>query len=259
MSAEPPGCGVRARLDGLLDRHGLPVATADALCAILRILEADEQAPTTVRDAGRAVDVHIADALVALELDVVRGARPVRGARRVVDLGAGAGIPGLPLAAAMPDAAFALLESQSRKCAFIERARAHAGLANVEVVCERAEQWAAGIGAHDLALARAVAAAPVVLEYAAPLLGLGGTLVEWRGRRDPEEERRAEVAAAELGLALREVRRVQPFPAATDHHLHVYLKVSPTPDRFPRRPGIARKRPLGGLRATGALPDGDQR
>jgi 16S rRNA (guanine527-N7)-methyltransferase len=253
MSAEALAPAVRARLDALLDRHELPAKTAELLGAILNIVETDEHAPTTVRESAIAVDVHIADALVALEVDAVRAAR------RVVDLGAGAGIPGLPLAAALPGAAFALVESQSRKCAFIERARAAAGLANVEVVCERVEQWPAGIAAHDLALARAVAAAPVVLEYAAPLLQVGGTLVEWRGRRDPEQERQAAAAAAELGLALREIRRVQPFAAATDHHLHAYVKVSPTPDRFPRRPGIARKRPLGAPRATGALPEGDQR
>ncbi len=253
MSAEVLPVAVQVRLDALRGRHDLPAAAAETLGRILNIIETDEQAPTSVRESARAVDVHIADALVALEVDVVRTAR------RVVDLGAGAGIPGLPLATAIPGAAFALVESQSRKCAFIERAKAHAGLANVEVVCERVEQWPAGIAAHDLAIARAVAAAPVVLEYAAPLLEVGGTLVEWRGRRDREEERRAEGAAAELGLVLREIRRVRPFPAATDHHLHVYLKVSPTPDRFPRRPGIARKRPLGGLRATAALPEGDQR
>lgn len=253
MSAETLTVAVRARLAALLDRHGLPAATAEPLRKILNAVETDQQAPTSVRESAMAVDVHIADALVALELE------PVRSVRRVVDIGAGAGVPGLPLAAAMPGAAFALVESQSRKCAFIERVKAHAGLENVQVVCERVEQWPAGIAAHDLAIARAVAAAPVVLEYAAPLLEVGGTLVEWRGRRDRDEERQAAAAAAELGLTLREIRRVQPFPAATDHHLHVYLKVSPTPDRFPRRPGIARKRPLGAQRATGTLPDPDQR
>jgi 16S rRNA (guanine527-N7)-methyltransferase len=68
--------------------------------------------------------------------------------------------------------------------------------------------------------------------------------VAWKGARDSEEEAAGEAAAAQVGLALLEVRRVKPFPSAEQRHLHVYSKVSPTPDRFPRRPGMARKRPL---------------
>jgi 16S rRNA (guanine527-N7)-methyltransferase len=84
-----------------------------------------------------------------------------------------------------------------------------------------------------------------VLEYAAPLLRVGGALVDWRGRRHADEERSATRAAAELGLRLLEIRRVEPYAEARDHHLHIYVKDSPTSARFPRRAGIARKRPLG--------------
>jgi 16S rRNA (guanine527-N7)-methyltransferase len=89
-----------------------------------------------------------------------------------------------------------------------------------------------------------VAAQPVVLEYAAPLLRLGGALVDWRGRRDPEEERSAAIAAELLGLRLESIQRVHPYEGVRDHHLHVYLKVEETPERFPRRAGMARKKPL---------------
>jgi 16S rRNA (guanine527-N7)-methyltransferase len=85
----------------------------------------------------------------------------------------------------------------------------------------------------------------VVLEYAAPLLRLGGTLVDWRGARVHAEEQRAERAADELGLALLGVERVEPFEAARDRHLHLFTKLSDTPATFPRRAGMARKRPLG--------------
>jgi 16S rRNA (guanine527-N7)-methyltransferase len=119
------------------------------------------------------------------------------------------------------------------------------GVENASVVCARAEEWREGEGEHDVAVARAVAAQPVVLEYAAPLLRLGGTLVDWRGRRDGDEEEAALRAAGELGLRRAEVRAVAPFEGATDHHLHLYQKVRDTPERFPRRPGMARKRPLG--------------
>src|SRR5205085_6231558 len=136
--------------------------------------------------------------------------------------------------------------SQRRKCEFLRRLCATAGVENARVVCARAEEWQAGLGANDVALARALAPPPVVLEYAAPLLRTGGILVDWRGRRRPQEERAARVAAHELGLEPIEVVATAPFRGATHRHLHLYMKVSATPNRFPRRQGVARKRPLGG-------------
>src|SRR5439155_1324410 len=79
-----------------------------------------------------------------------------------------------------------------------------------------------GIGLHDLVTARALAALPVVAEYAAPLLRPGGFLVAWKGRRDGDEEERGATAAAQLGLAPRSVVPVSPFPGAEHRHLHVY-------------------------------------
>jgi len=84
----------------------------------------------------------------------------------------------------------------------------------------------------------------VVVEYAAPLLSLGATLVVWRGRRDPDEEDRADRAAAIVGLEPAAPIAVHPFPGAVQRHLHPMTKVAKTPDRFPRRPGVAVKRPL---------------
>ena len=107
---------VRRRLEQLAERHGLAPDAVDALDRLLELLHADPTAPTTVRDPAAAVDAHVGDALVALELDRVRGAR------RIADLGAGAGFPGLVLAAALPDAEVALVEATGRKCAFLERA-----------------------------------------------------------------------------------------------------------------------------------------
>jgi 16S rRNA (guanine527-N7)-methyltransferase len=93
--------------------------------------------------------------------------------------------------------------------------------------------------------ARAVAGLPVLVEYAAPLLRLSGMLVAWKGARDPAEEELGRAAADEVGLALADVLRVEPFEGARNRHLHLYRKVAPTPGRFPRRPGMAAKRPLG--------------
>jgi len=226
-------------LVSLVERYGLPEDATVALAALLDVLAADPHAPTTVREPAAALGTHLADSLVALELPVVREARAI------ADLGAGAGFPGLPLAIALPAAEVALVESIGRKCEFIRGAAATAGLANVEVVAERAEAWTAGLGTRDLVTARALAPLAVLAEYAAPLLREDGALVAWKGRRDEQEERDAAAAAQELGLAVEEVRAVRPYPGADHRHLHVLRKVAPTPPRYPRRPGMARKRPLG--------------
>ncbi len=210
----------------------------DQLASLVGALAQDEFAPTTVTDPAKAVDVHLADSLVALELEVVREAL------HLADIGAGAGFPGLPLAIALPDSKVKLVESQARKCAFIERTELAARIENAEAVCARVEEWPEGIGAHDVVLARAVAAQPIVLEYAAPLLRLGGTLVDWRGKRDSGEEGESVEAAEQLGLRRESIRRVEPYDGVRDHHLHIYVKARETPDRFPRRVGMASKKPL---------------
>ena len=202
-------------------------------------LEADEHAPTSVREPGSAVDVHLADSLSALELGVFGEAQAL------VDIGSGAGFPGLPLAVALPRAQFWLVESQARKCVFLRRVCRSAGIANAEVIRARAEDWEDGRERCDVALARALGPPAAVLEYAAPLLRRGGTLVDWRGRLDAGERASAEKAAGELGLEPAGVREVEPFPGTSHMKLYLYLKVRATPERFPRRPGMARKRPLG--------------
>jgi 16S rRNA (guanine527-N7)-methyltransferase len=229
----------RAALDRLAIRYGLSQRQRDQLAVVLAVLAAEEHAPTAVRAAERAVDVHLADSLAVLELDPT-------GTDRVADLGSGAGFPGLVLAVALPTADVRLLESHRRSCEYLERVSARAEIRNARVVRVRIEEWREGEGEHDLVLARALAPQPVVLEYAAPLLRPGGRLVDWRGRRDPQEEAASMAAAGELGLERVEIRHITPFEGALAHYLHVYLKVRDTPDRFPRRPGIARKRPLSG-------------
>jgi 16S rRNA (guanine527-N7)-methyltransferase len=83
------------------------------------------------------------------------------------------------------------------------------------------------------------------VEYGAPLLREGGVLVAWKGARDADEEAAGAAAASQVGMAAAEVLSVRPFEASENRHLHVFRKISPTPPGFPRRPGMARKRPLG--------------
>lgn len=227
------------RLDELARRYGVPSSGVAALEAILALQAADPAASTTVRAVGEAVDRHVADSLVAVDLPAVRHARAI------ADLGAGAGWPGLALAAALPGARVSLVESAVRHCRYLERAVAAGRLENAVVVHARAEEWAEGIGAHDVVTARALAALPVLCEYAAPLLADGGVLVAWKGAVSSGESSAGAAAAAIVGLEPVEAVAVDPYPAAERRTLHVFRKVAPTPERFPRRAGMAVKRPLG--------------
>jgi 16S rRNA (guanine527-N7)-methyltransferase len=233
------GSDPEAVLSGLAARYELPARALEQLHELHRLLVHDPLAPTAVRDPRKVVEDHLADSLVALEVD------PVRAAGSLADLGSGAGVPGLPLAIALPEASVALVESAARKCAFLERAIACCGAANARAVHARAESWPEGIGSFDLVTVRALGPLEVVVEYAAPLLRLGGTLVVWRGQRDSAAETAAARAAAAVGLEPGPVVPVKPYPRAQSRHLHLMSKVMPTPSRFPRRPGMALKRPLG--------------
>ena len=234
-----PSGDVAVALDTLGTRYGLPAPALDRLGVLLARLLSDPLAPTAIREPAKAVDDHVADSLVALEL------RAVRSARAVVDVGSGAGLPGLPLAIALPEVRFALLESSARKCAFLERAIGACGLENAVAVHARAESWRAGSAGNDIVTARAVGPLDVVAEYAAPLLRVGGALVAWRGRRDAATEAAAARAATLLGLSSPEIRRVEPYEGAEHRHLYLMSKLVETPREFPRRPGMAAKRPLG--------------
>jgi 16S rRNA (guanine527-N7)-methyltransferase len=227
-----------ARLGRLSARYGLPAGAEARFAALLRLVEAEPSAITTVRDPIEGADVHVADSLVALDLPAVRAAR------RIADLGSGGGFPGLALAIALPEARVALVESVGRKCAFLAGAARELGLTNVEVVNVRAEAWEEGLGAHDLVAARALAALPVLVEYAAPLLAPGGALVAWKGRLETAEEADGRAATEALGMSEPHATAVEPFHGARDRYLYLSSKVSPTPARYPRRPGIARKRPI---------------
>ena len=209
--------------------------------SLLALQATDPTASTTVRDPAEAVDRHVADSLV--------------GARRSPRCAGRGGSPTSAPAPAGPASrsrrrcparAVVLVESAIRHCRYLERAVGRRpGSANVEVVHARAEEWPDGIGAYDLVTARALAALPVLCEYAAPLLAEGGALVAWKGAVDAGRGGRRRGRGRSLGLAPSEVARGRARTRArATHTLHVFRKVAPTPDRFPRRPGMATKRPL---------------
>lgn len=226
-----------------LDR--LDPDTRRALAELVALLIADPRAPSSVREPADAWRVNVADSLTGLELG------PLAGARRIADVGSGAGLPGLVLAASLRDARVDLIESVGRKCEFARRAIQRTGIGGASVVCERAEDWArevppgGGREGYDAVTARAVGRLATLAELASPLLRDGGALVAWKGRRDLDEEAELERAAEELAMESVEIRAVGPYAGSRHRHLHLLRKSGPTPQGLPRRAGMAKKRPFG--------------
>jgi 16S rRNA (guanine527-N7)-methyltransferase len=216
----------------------LPPGAAARLIALLDRIAVEPQNLTAIEGVEAGIDRHLLDSLVAL------GHPRLAGARAAVDVGSGAGFPGLALAAARPEMAVTLVESERRKAEWL--LRASADFPNVRVVADRSEHLAAREReAFPLALARALGPAPVALELAAPLVAVGGVVLLWRGdRADPAEEADAAAAAGLLGLAPEAPLRARPFPGAR-RLLQSFAKVAPTDARYPRRAGRAASRPLG--------------
>lgn len=232
---------VLQRVGALAEQYALDQAVVAKYSKLLSMLAADRYAATAQRDPQTAADTHIADSLTALEISEVTSAR------RTVDIGAGAGFPGLVLAVAIPQCQFDLVESSKQKLDFPARVVKKLCLGNVSPLAVRAEDWAAGEGrcGYDVALARAVGPLALVLEYAAPLLAVGGSLVAWKGKVGKEEFDAALSAAVELRMEPGTIIQTEPYRGSRGHRLYTFRKVGPTPDRFPRKPGVARKRQLG--------------
>jgi 16S rRNA (guanine527-N7)-methyltransferase len=215
-------------------------AARDKLTGLVELL-CSEQAPSSVRDPGQAWRVHIEDSLSGIEPGRLAGAS------RIADVGAGAGLPGLVLAVALPDTRVELIEATGRKCEFIAEAARSCAIDNATVVCDRAESWANGEGRerYDAVTARAVGRLATLAELASPLLRDGGALVCWKGRRDPEEEAEMARAADALAIEPAETVAVGPYAGSRHRHIHRLRKNGPTPEGLPRRPGMAKKKPFG--------------
>ncbi|MFS8854946.1 16S rRNA (guanine(527)-N(7))-methyltransferase RsmG [Synechococcus sp. H55.2] len=171
-------------------------------------------------------------------------ARPWRG----IDIGTGAGFPGIPAQIALPQASFTLLDSSQRKIAFVQEALQQLSLTQARAVAQRAEIWGQDPqerGSYDLALARALAAAEVCAEYCLPLLKVGGRAILYRGHWIEAEAQTLERALSLLGGKL---IHVEAFTTPRSHgirHCLLVEKVAPTPAYYPRPPGIPKRQPLG--------------
>jgi 16S rRNA (guanine527-N7)-methyltransferase len=196
---------------------------------------------TSVRDPEEIERTHFLDSLSLLDVPGLMAAR------RLADVGSGAGLPALVLALALPDVNVVAVESVRKKCSFIEDAAKTLGLTNLAVACARAEEYGRSDAraAHDVVVTRAVGSLAVVAEYSLPLLTLDGAMVAMKGLVSDQERIQGLRALAILGADGLDALRLHPFEGAENRWAYVAKKVRPTPAEFPRRPGLPAKRPLG--------------
>jgi len=194
---------------------------------------------TAITDPAEMAAKHYLDSLsccLAVDLSSVES---------VCDVGSGAGFPGIPLAILFPQTRFALVESNQKKARFLEAAIKDLGLANCQVIPERAESLGRGElrETFGVVISRGVAPLPVLAELCLPLVRIGGCFLAMRGRRGGEEVERCEQRFALLGAGKPEVLRIS-IAEAGERVMVTAGKETSTPERFPRRPGIPQKRPL---------------
>ena len=198
---------------------------------------------TSITEPGQVAVRHVLDSLTAVSLVMARGTH-----QRIVDIGSGAGYPGLALAVALPTATVTLVESVAKKARFLETVTAALGLAGrVSVVAARAESLAAPVRAgrlpaYDVATARAVGGLADLVELGLPLLATGGLLIAWKRGDLAAELAAARRACAALGGGRIDVHDV-PVTALAGHCLVSVEKRGPTPAAFPRPPGRRRADP----------------
>ena len=199
---------------------------------------------TAVREPGAIEERLFLDALALGRVLAKRSLLPE--AARVLDLGSGAGLPGLPLKIARPDLDLTLLEAHGKRCEFLRSVVAALKLEHVRVVQGRAEELGHDTDlreSFDLVVARAVAPLPVLIEYALPFLRPGGHLAATKGAAAEREVEQATRALAELGGSLVDLAAYE-TPSGVASTVVVIAKTGPTPGRYPRRTGIPAKRPL---------------
>jgi len=180
---------------------------------------------------------------VTLAGPALRLARPLT----CIDVGSGAGFPGLPLKIVFPRLRLTLLEATGKKVTFLEHMVERLGLEEVTVIKGRAEELGQMPGHrehYELVLARAVAELPALAEYLLPLCRLGGLCIAQKGIEAQAEVASAQAALAILGGELRRIIPVELPGLAETRHLVVLEKTARTPEKYPRRPGMPTKRPL---------------
>jgi 16S rRNA (guanine527-N7)-methyltransferase len=196
---------------------------------------------TAIRDSNGIRTKHFLDSLTCLLS--MRDNPP----NRLIDVGTGAGFPGVPLKIVMPNLQLTLVESVGKKADFCRELVGCLKLERVEVIQARAEELGQSPQhrqQYDWAVARAVANMPVLMEYLLPLVRLGGCALAQKGESGPAEAQASEKAIHLLGGHLRQLRKVTLPGVADERYLIVVDKVAATPPQYPRRCGVPDKKPL---------------
>lgn len=202
---------------------------------------------TAIKDADGVQIKHFLDSLSVLKAVGLPATRSGGPRLRLIDVGTGAGFPGLPLRIVCPDLQLTLVEATGKKVKFCEHMVATLKLSGVNVVKARAEevgQDPAHRERYDWAVARAVAEMPTLVEYLLPLVKRGGRALAQKGAGAPRETHSAEGAAKKLGGELQQIIPVELPGIVETRHLVVFKKVALTPPRYPRRPGMPAQTPL---------------
>lgn len=200
---------------------------------------------TAITEPSEIEIKHFADSLsVTLAFDAEQRAV----SQKLIDVGAGAGFPGVPLALAFPHWRVTFLEATGKKVSFLNELKSQFPIPNSQAIHSRAEDLAHNPKhreQYDVAVARAVAPLPTLLEYMLPFVRVGGIVIAQKGREVDEEIRAADRAMNMLGGRLREVIPVS-LPNVDARHLVVVEKISATPKEYPRRAGVPERNPLMG-------------
>lgn len=164
----------------------------------------------------------------------------------LIDIGAGAGFPSLPVKIVRDDLKITMLDSLNKRIGFLNDVIKEMGLKNIEAIHFRAEDAGKDKNfreKYDIATARAVADLAVLSEYALPFVKVGGYFVALKGNSPKEEAEKAKKAIREMGGEIEEIKEVK-LPSGIDHSLVIIRKVIPTPDKYPRKAGTPVKKPI---------------